>query len=374
MKKLLIAILFLIIPSLSFAFQQPYQIHFVISDPTGSCPSGGSYFITQNVVTGNLKGCIGGLWGVIGSGGGTGLSSPCVSSGGTITGCTSISAGEGSTAGLLKLPEINANGNDYVGLGALDSLTATFILKFASGSPPGFLFFPTTSGSPASSTGTFYPPSGNATKVATMIGTPTPANLLTTDANGNISDSGTISPSASFHATYIPVSDTTNVACGNAGDTGCFLVTSRTPFGFTYTLPANRITTGHGEIVMACFSITTPAASGSNMEISVQLGGTNVHISGGGVPLANKTFNYTACGQWLIMGTAAAGAAAPVYVSMVGGPNTASTESWLSTGTSSPPVNLSTNGTLTLRFSALMSGTLNTGNKIWLGSVLIQDF
>ncbi len=127
----------------------------------------------------------------------------------------------------------------------------------------------------------------------------------------------------------------------------------------TYTVPANFLTANKLLRVTVGLSVTT-GSSVPTLTTRLKLGSTAVYQQNGtGIPAASSTGMNLAL-AFYIQGTAVVGASAPVYSSVINGPNGINAAGNYSSV--AQPVNLATNGTLVITFGTQW-GSAGTGTN-----------
>ncbi len=155
--------------------QFPRQVRFVSTDPTGTCAP---LYITQNIVTGVMTGCVGGSWATIG--GGVSGSGTVTSAAGSFTGgLISIAGSPITTAGTLAFTVAGTSG----GIPYFSSASTWASSGVLGANLP--LFGGGAGASPIAGTR-----SGNTTKVVTTTGTLTSGDCAKFDGSGNLIDNG----------------------------------------------------------------------------------------------------------------------------------------------------------------------------------------
>jgi len=198
-----------------------------------------------------------------------------------------------------------------------------------------------------------------------LTGTPTSA---TTPA---ASDSSTTLANTAYVKSQRPTwaFSATDTLCGNSGDASCTLATSITPFATTASIPSGYLTANRGVRITICYNVTTPASPATET-FMLYVGATNIMADNGGVPFANSS-NYTFCNVAHMQGTAAAGASAAVYTGFLGsGPAGFTALYWVNTV--AQPINLATNGAITVTPYLVFTGTKNTGNFVTLNQLIVE--
>ncbi len=157
---------------------------------------------------------------------------------------------------------------------------------------------------------------------------------------------------------------TTDLLCALTSDSGCSShgATAETAFSTVYTIPSGTLITGKVYRVNIGFMNTSTAVVPTTL-VKVKLGAATIYSSTTAALTAGTTA-YAISG--LIMGSAAAGAAAAVYSNLI---NTSSATNLKNS--TAQPVNCATNGDLVLTVTAIF-GAATTGNTMTLQTLAVE--
>lgn len=196
------------------------------------------------------------------------------------------------------------------------------------------------------------------------------------DSNFTLQDNSDATKTATFElaglatstAAVLPITNSSGYAGStNSDSSGAGADVNHTP---NYSIPASYLTAGKILRVTAMFRMNT---SGTPPTIIFKLkAGSTALFTHTAVTPANSLVNNSIVLQWFLVGGAAPGASAATYTSMVSIPSGFATGSGALMNATAQPVNLATNGPLTLQVATLLSSDTAGTNNVTLDAFSVE--